>query len=125
MSNLPAFNSWVCGIRGTSFETIINATSRGRAKSAYFSQAHDAFQDLKFTDVWARLNGSPVTPDRLKRCAEYRKFAVKGGSVVQCRGSRGFVVDGNDSANFTVEFFEGEFKGLFLNCHPSELEVVS
>jgi hypothetical protein len=125
--NPPRFRSYACGIRGMAFDegvTIINATSRGRAKAIYWSQVRDCYPDVRFTEVTAKVNGGPITPERLQRCAEYRKLDVRGGSIVQCGDSRGYVVDGNSSANFNVEFFEGKHKGLILNCHPSELEVV-
>jgi hypothetical protein len=112
MANLKSFQ---CSIDGEHW-TIINAMSRGAAKSRFYT---DLDGDFPFTAIKCRANGEPYTSTEFKRNAEYRgiSFAHCGMKVV-VNGCNGVIVGHNSSANLDVLFLDGDYRGLTLNCHP-------
>lgn len=113
-----ALRAFACRLRGETHETVIHATSPGRAKHEYLLDLD--FAGVKYTDIRVRLLGRPINTDGIRRVAEYRgvPFARAGMEVI-VGTSRGWIVGHNASANFDVEFFSGPYAGERVNCHPN------
>lgn len=123
--------AYILTIVDSEYETVVNATSVGKAKYEYWLTVHDCFPDLKFTDIRARIYGSgePYSSENYKRVASYR-----GKNDIQCgdkviissdMGSEtdeGYVVGHNSSANFDVYFTTGKYSGLRMNVHPAYVQ---
>lgn len=105
---------------------IINARSRGQAVAEYLSDIRDCWPDVQYTDLRAHKLGAPYTSDAFKRNAAYRGMPdVRCGQRVRACGALGVIVGHNDCANFDVLFDDDtRFKGLTLNVHPSDIELV-
>ena len=117
---MSALHAWAVRRVGDDHESIVNHTSRGRAIADSLHDWQDAWPDTKFTDMRARKVGAPITTARLRRVAEYRgtPWAHAGARVELADGRCGFIVDGNDSANFDV-LLDG---GCTVNCHPCDIK---
>jgi len=118
-ASTPTLFAWAVRHRSESTEVILNHTSRGRAVYEALRDWQGVWPSLKFTDLRVRKVGAPVTSPRLLRVATYRGLPhVRAGDRVKVRGLKsGFIVDGNDSANFDVLMDEG----YVVNCHPCDL----
>jgi hypothetical protein len=118
-----------CGIVGTEFRTIVNARSRGKAKSQYWRDVLDAFQGLPYTKVTARKIDSPRTSEQFRRCAKNRGLPeLRCGDRVQLAPFVNGVVVGHDaSANFRVLFDDDsdKYPGMTLSVHPSEMSILT
>jgi len=104
------------------WETIVNASSRGKAKSEYWRHVTDAWPDISYTSIRCQKVGGPVTTSEFIRNAKYRGVPnLRCGDRVSVHGSSGVVVGHNSSANFNVEFDSGRYAGHQLSVHPDEL----
>lgn len=115
-------------------EEIINAPSANAAKYRFLCQVEDCGYSIKYTDIRCRKLGKPVSTERFLQTARYRglpdlrcgdRIRLKGPSHDHCiTGDEGYVIGSNESANFTVFFYHGRFKGETLSVHPGEMEVL-
>ncbi len=113
-----------CNVKGQEWPQVIHSFSRGKAKSLYFLDVHDAWPDVPYTDIRCRCVGKPVTSKGFMRNAEYRGIPLAriGMKVEFTDGSgQGFIVGYNNSANLDVLFATGKFQGQTLNCHPNHM----
>jgi hypothetical protein len=125
VSGVPSFEVTVKG--KPDWGRVVNAHTRGKAKSEYWHDVVDAWPDLPFTAVRVRKLGKPVTSRQFERNAEYRGMpGVKCGQAVKVGSARGVIVGHNSSANFDVLFDldSPKYAGLKLNVHPSEVVLV-
>lgn len=114
-------------VAGTDWTTILNSSSRGRAKAEYHRCVTDAWPDVPFTAMRARRIGPPQTSEAFIRNAVYRGLPnVKCGQRVEVSGARGTIVGHNRSANFDVLFDDDapRYAGQTLNCHPNEVRLI-
>ena len=103
---------------------VINARSRGKAKSEYWHDLRESW-DIPFTAVRAQKLGLPRTTPGFARTAEYRgKPDFHCGTRVVVGESHGVIVGSNASANFDVLFDDDapKYAGLRLNVHPQGIE---
>jgi hypothetical protein len=117
--------AYECTVVGTDWHTVIHATSAGKAKYRYLRAVRDAWDTVTFKDVRCRSLGAPRDTEKFLHTAKYRGIDLHIGDRVMVGGSSGYVVDSDSSANFTVEFTEGRFKGCVLSVHPSEMRRAS
>lgn len=118
-SPLRAFSCTVAG-EPDDPGTIVNARSRGRAKSQYLSILD--MDGIEYTDVRARVSGSlPVTTQRFIENAKYREIPfARVGMRVQVGNEKGAITGHNSSANLDVLFDEdSKYPDMTLNCHPN------
>jgi len=107
------------------WETVLNASSRGKAKSEYWRHVTDAWPDVPFTSIRCRKVGGPVTTPEFMRCAAGRGLpGLRCGDRVSVGESLGVVVSHNASACFNVEFTSGRYAGNTLSVHPDEMLVL-
>lgn len=75
---------------------------------------------MTYADLRVRSLGAPVTGDRLRRVAAYRRRPdLVAGARVRAGDILGVVVDADSSANFIVECHDGRR----VHVHPAELVV--
>lgn len=119
MSAPPVVRSYAVSYRNTPGETIVAATSPGRAKARVFPDWKEIAPDCDFTGLRVRVLPYVVSSENFKRCLRYRgiPFAYIGMRV-EVGGQPGVIVGHNGSANLDVEFTSGEWTGQVLNCHP-------
>lgn len=105
--------------------TVVNATSAGRAKRDRHLSISDAWPEVPYTSMRARVAGAPQSSADFLRCAANRgRPEVRCGDKVRVRDSTGTIVGHNSSANWNVLFHDGEYAGLRLNVHPESCEVL-
>lgn len=116
-----------CRIVGSAYETIINTTTRGKAKAAFMLDIHDIWPNLRYTDIRARKIGPPHTSKAFKRNAAYRGLPdVCCGQRVQVGQNQGVIVGHNESANFNILFDPAsKFGHIVLNVHPGDIAFSS
>lgn len=127
MSEQNAVFAFECNIKGTDWQTIINARSAGKAKTSYWNDVRESWPSIPFTAVRCRKLGAPYSSNRFIDNAQYRGMpAVRCGQRVRVGKALGFIVGHNGSANFDVLFDDDapEYRGLTLNVHPSEIQLV-
>lgn len=107
------------------WSSIINHSSRGKAKTEYWSRVNESW-DIPFTEIRARKVGGPQTSEDFARNAEYRGLPnIKCGQRVKVGANCGAIVGHNSSANFRVLFDEdSKYKGSILSVHPSGIEII-
>lgn len=107
-------NAFEVGLKDHGYHgTIINSTSRGKAKSRFY---HDLERDWPYTSIMCRCVGKPYTSEAFKRMALYRRIPFAYcGMKVKVGDNTGWIVGHNDSANLDVLFEDG----TVLNCHPN------
>lgn len=112
----PELKSFQVSLDGEHWE-IINALSRGQAKSNYHSACDF---DVPYTYVKCRSYGNIHTSEDFIQMAKYRKieFAYCGMSVNVKDVGQGVIISHNSSSNLNVMFIEGKYKNQVLNCHP-------
>lgn len=104
---------------------IVNAPSRGKAKSIFYNRLRDAEcmvstpcgdEYIQYKDICCKTKGNPVTDERFVHCASRRGVPfAKIGMQVMVNGEVGAIVGSNDSLNFDVILEDGRI----LNCHPN------
>jgi hypothetical protein len=108
------------------WKTIINARSRGKAKSQYYRSVTECWE-MDYRDIMCRKIGKPITNERFIHNAKYRGMPdIKCGQPVKVGEARGVIVGHNSSANFNVLFDDDSVKyaGLTLNVHPQDVELI-
>lgn len=117
--------AYECNVRGTNWQTIVYHTSPGKAKSEYWRDVRESWEDTPFTAITCRVAGPPSTSDDFRRTAERRgvPFARVGMSV-RVDGHDGVLVGVNSSANFDVLFSNGPWAGEKMNCHPAGIDFL-
>jgi hypothetical protein len=119
--------SYACLVAGSDWgETIVNARSRGQAKVDYWRDVKDAWPDIPFTAIRARVIGGPHSSAEFIRNAAYRGMPdVRCGQRVRVGEDEGAIVGHNSSANFDVLFDPGSRYGeIVLNVHPCEVTLL-
>ncbi len=103
------------------FGTIVNSRSAGKAKAEYLADLNESWPEYDYTDIRCKVIGQPHTSEAFQGCADYRGegFAYCGMRIALSSGNKGVIVGHNDSANFNILFYEGEYAGQTLNCHPN------
>ena len=116
-------------VAGTDWTRIINARTRGAAKSQYHREVSDPWPDIPYTAIGCRKLGAPVTTRGFEQNASYRGMpGLRCGQPVKVgEQGKGTIVGHNSSANFDVLFDEDSprYAGLTLNVHPSEITILS
>jgi hypothetical protein len=105
-------------------ETIINSTTRGKAKYDQWLNIRDIGGDMPITAMRARKIGAPQTSEAFERVAAYRnRKELRCGTRVRMEGgATGTIVGHNSSANFDVLL---DSSGQTGNVHTGEiLEVI-
>lgn len=114
-------------VKGTDWQTVINAHTRGKAKAEYFRSVNECWE-VPFTSIRCRKIGAPLTSQGFERNAIYRGWeGVKCGARVKCGDAMGTLVGHNSSANFDVLFDEDapRFAGMKCNVHPADCQLVN
>jgi hypothetical protein len=113
-------------VKGKEWGQIVNARTRGKAKSDYLRDVRDAWPSVPYTAILCRKIGAPHTSLKFERNARYRGMPnLKCGQRVKVGEARGVIVGHNDSANLDVLFDDDSpmYPGLTLNCHPNSIEL--
>lgn len=115
-------SAFECRIRGLGGTFIVNAPSRGSAKSEAFLGIRSLRDDIRFIDVSVRKVGPAVSSQAFLRTVGYRGIPhVRCGDQVMVGEDVGVIVGHNDSANLEVIFYRGGvLKGASLNVHPGD-----
>ncbi len=112
--------AYECNVAGRDWQTIVNHTTPGKAKSEYLRNVRDAWPDVTYRMIRVRVAGPPSTSEAFAMMRLYRKIpAAHVGMVVQVGEHRGVIVGHNSSANLDVLFGPGRLDGQILNCHPN------
>lgn len=114
-------------VAGTDWTSVINAPTRGKAKSEYWSRVVDAWSNIPFTAIRCRRIGAPVSSPQFISNAVYRGMpGVRCGDRCRVGESIGTIVGHNSSANFDVYFDSDapKYAGLTLNVHPMEIKII-
>ena len=131
MAEIYAFACWHKS-RDESTATIINSTTRSKARYQYFLDISDVWSEVKIMDIKVRKVGAPHSSERFIANAKYRGLPdVRCGRRVRVKDTgegddigEGVIVGHNSSANFDVLFESGRFTGQVLNVHPCGLELL-
>jgi hypothetical protein len=114
-----AVRSYAVSYRHTPGESIVAATSPGRAKMQKWPDWQEVNPDARFTDLRVRVLDTLEQPSAFRRCMVYRQVPLaRIGMRVEVGGMPGVIVGHNSSANLDVEFTGGPHAGQVLNCHP-------
>ena len=110
---LGELRAYACGIKGMEGSQIMNARSRGKAKSSFLCSLD---MDIPYTSIRCKDAGAPLTSERFMENARYRNipFAYVGMRV-EVDGKPGVITGHNSSANLNVLFDDGQQS----NCHPN------
>ena len=108
------------------WKTVINARSRGKAKSQYYRSVTESWE-IDYRDIRSRKIGNPTTSESFIHNAKYRGMPdVRCGQPVKVLENKGIIVGHNASANFNVLFDDDSphYAGLTLNVHPNDIEIL-
>lgn len=111
-------------VKGKDWQSIVNSTTAGKAKSDYYSHLLDAWPDVKWTQLTCRKIGAAQSSEQFLNTCRHRGVDLKCGQEVFVGQNRGFVVGSDYSANFRVLFDEkSDYPNMELSVHPMEIRV--
>lgn len=110
-------------VKGKDWQTVVNSSSAGRAKSEYLLDVQDAWPSVKYTDITVRKIGGPVSSERFRKTCEHRGLKINCGDEIFVDKNRGYIVGSDPSANIRVLFDKDSgWPNLVLSVHPGEIK---